>query len=77
MSAGLRVGVVLLFAGLLVGRDAVAVDAMVPMDSGAVSGIGIRNIGSATMSGRIAAVAAAAPRTATRPTPQIQESPMS
>jgi len=58
MSAGLRVGVVLLFAGLLVGRDAVAVDAMVPMDSGAVSGIGIRNIGSATMSGRIAAVAA-------------------
>ena len=59
MSAGLHVGVVLLFAGLFVGRSAVAVDAMVPMDSAAVSGIGIRNIGSATMSGRIAAVGGA------------------
>jgi photosystem II stability/assembly factor-like uncharacterized protein len=58
MSAGLRIDIVFLFAGLFVGRSAVAVDAMVQMDSAAVSGIGIRNIGSATMSGRIAAVAA-------------------
>ena len=34
-----------------------AADVAVPIDSATISGIGIRNIGSATMSGRIAAVA--------------------
>jgi len=36
-----------------------AATATVPLDQGVISGLGIRNIGSAAMSGRIAAVAAA------------------
>ncbi|MEP6510370.1 MAG: hypothetical protein ABJB02_02180 [Dokdonella sp.] len=48
-------------AGVLVGATALAsaADSVAPrFDAGAISGLGARNIGSATMSGRIAAVAA-------------------
>jgi photosystem II stability/assembly factor-like uncharacterized protein len=58
MSADLHRGFALLFACLATAGTAVGSDATAPVDSAAVSGIGIRNIGSATMSGRIAAVAA-------------------
>jgi photosystem II stability/assembly factor-like uncharacterized protein len=50
--------IALLFACLATAATAVASDTTAPVDSAAVSGIGIRNIGSATMSGRIAAIAA-------------------
>jgi photosystem II stability/assembly factor-like uncharacterized protein len=52
--------VVRVFAGLLpawVAAAASAADVSGPVDRATVSGLGIRNIGSATMSGRIAAVA--------------------
>src|SRR5262245_42910496 len=45
--------------GLLATVAATAADAPGRLDSGVISGLGIRNIGSAAMSGRIAAVAAA------------------
>ncbi len=56
-----HIALILLFAisataGLC--RAAPAADAMARFDAGAISGLGARNIGSATMSGRIAALAA-------------------
>ena len=44
-----------------------AADGRAPFDAGVISGLGARNIGSAAMSGRIAAVAARTARTARRP----------
>jgi len=41
---------------LLAAAPALAADATVPFDSGTISGLGVRNIGSAAMSGRIASV---------------------
>ena len=50
----------LLFLILAAAQPLTAADAPAPFDSGVVSGLGIRNIGSAAMSGRIAAIAARA-----------------
>jgi photosystem II stability/assembly factor-like uncharacterized protein len=44
---------------LLLGAQALAAESPARLDAGVISGLGIRNIGSAAMSGRIAAVAAA------------------
>src|SRR5215208_2890932 len=50
----------LLFLLLAAAQPLTAADTPAPFDSGVVSGLGIRNIGSAAMSGRIAAIAARA-----------------
>lgn len=47
----------LAFALVALGSAGVAAPATAAIDSGTISGLGIRNIGSATMSGRIAAIA--------------------
>ncbi|MEP6998180.1 MAG: sialidase [Betaproteobacteria bacterium] len=57
MSAGLGSRLAALLACLSIAAVASAADVPVSIDTATISGIGIRNIGSATMSGRIAAVA--------------------
>jgi photosystem II stability/assembly factor-like uncharacterized protein len=57
MSAGFGVRLAVMMACLWTTAVAEAADMAAPVDSATISGIGIRNIGSATMSGRIAAVA--------------------
>ena len=47
-----------ILAGILVAAGAAGADSPARLDAGVLSGLGIRNIGSATMSGRIAALAA-------------------
>jgi hypothetical protein len=49
---------VVLVGALLAAAAAAAADGTAHLDAGVISGLGIRNIGSATMSGRIAALAA-------------------
>ena len=57
MSADFGVRLAAITACLWTTAVAEAADMAAPVDSATISGIGIRNIGSATMSGRIAAVA--------------------